>query len=152
MMHKGLCSVASCGRASFKKEWCDRHYKRWWRHGDPLAGGTPKGELRRYLDEVVLKFDGEECLLWPYSKNGVGYGQIRQGSAKLLVHRIACEDANGPAPSDLHEAAHNCGFGHAGCCNPTHLRWATRTENRADIKAHGSSRSRPMPERWISHP
>ncbi len=137
-----FCAVEGCAKPAFKRGWCDPHYKRWWRHGDPLAGGTPKRELQRFLYDVALNYFGDECLVWPYTKNGVGYGQIRQGYQKLLVHRIICEQINGPAPSPKHEVAHNCGNGHLGCCAPNHLRWATRVENRADIKIHGPSKYR----------
>ncbi len=137
-----LCAIEGCTNSVAKRGWCQAHYHRWYRHGDPLAGGTPKRELQRFLNEVALPYRGDECLVWPYSTNGVGYGQIRQGYKKLSVHRIICDAVNGPAPSEKHEVAHNCGNGHLGCCAPNHLRWATRIENRADIKIHGPSRLR----------
>lgn len=139
-----ICIVGGCDTPAAKGRWnyCSRHYKRWYRYGDPLAGGTPKRELQKYLENVVLKFVSDECLIWPYSKNGVGYGQIRKGYEKLLVHRIACEALHGPPPTQKHEAAHNCGKGHLGCCNPHHLRWATRAENQADRKIHGTANGR----------
>ena len=135
-----ICSVEGCQKPSFgRKGWCNAHYKRWYRHGDPLGGGTAKRELQSYLQEVVLPFDRDECLTWPYTKNGGGYGQIRVGYKKLLVHRIVCEEVNGPPPTPKHEAAHNCGKGHLGCCAPKHLRWATRAENQADRHIHGTA-------------
>ena len=135
-----LCIVNGCNNLSarWRLGYCGAHYKRWYRHGDPLSGGTPKRELQRYLADVVLKFVGEECLEWPYTQNGVGYGQIRKGHKKLLVSRIVCEAVNGPPPTPQHEVAHNCGRGHLGCCNPQHLRWATRAENQADRRIHGT--------------
>lgn len=33
------CAVAECGRPAHQKAMCNAHYKRWWRYGDPLAGG-----------------------------------------------------------------------------------------------------------------
>lgn len=32
------CSVEGCERAAKKREWCNAHYRRWLRHGDPAAG------------------------------------------------------------------------------------------------------------------
>jgi hypothetical protein len=54
------------------------------------------------------------------------------------VHRIICEEINGPPPTLKHEVAHSCGQGRLGCVTPKHLRWATRVENREDMIAHGT--------------
>lgn len=48
-----------------------------------------------------------------------------------------CERINGAPPSEIHHAAHSCGFGHLGCINPRHIRWATPQENSDDRDAHG---------------
>lgn len=31
------CAVEECGRAAVKRGWCDLHYTRWRKHGDPLV-------------------------------------------------------------------------------------------------------------------
>ena len=36
------CLVVGCGRDARKRGWCERHYNRWYRNGDPLAGGPMK--------------------------------------------------------------------------------------------------------------
>lgn len=104
---------------------------------------APNGEPERFYREVVLAWTSDECLLWPYAKVSTGYGQIaiepgRKGK-RVLVHRRACEDINGPPPGPNYDAAHSCGKGHLGCCNPKHVRWATRTGNVADAIAHGTA-------------
>lgn len=35
------CGVAGCGREIFSRGWCQKHYARWLRHGDPLQTATP---------------------------------------------------------------------------------------------------------------
>lgn len=135
------CCIGDCNNlaAYGRKGYCGSHYRRQYRHGDPLAGGTPKRELQNFLQEVVLPFSGKDCLIWPYTLNGAGYGQIRRGDKKLLVTRIVCEQIHGKSPTDKHEVAHSCGNGHLGCCNPKHLRWATRSENQNEWHYHKSS-------------
>lgn len=34
------CSVDGCERSVTARGWCDAHYRRWRRHGDPLGGRT----------------------------------------------------------------------------------------------------------------
>jgi hypothetical protein len=60
----------------------------------------------------------------------------------LYAHRLMCELVHGPAPSEKHEAAHECGNGKNGCCHPKHLFWKTRTENAEDRVAHGRAKPR----------
>lgn len=99
---------------------------------------TAAGEVQRYFREVVLTYSGTNCLIWPYGKFSNGYGQIALSRhKKALVHRRVCEIIHGPAPTPRHEAAHECGK--AACCNPNHLRWATKLENHADRIAHGTT-------------
>jgi len=133
-----ICAIEGCGKPARRREWCRNHYHRRRMHGDPLAGGIPRGERERYFYEVVLPFEGDECLRWPYSKAGKGYGTIGSRQNTELVHRRVCEEVNGPPPSEDHEAAHSCGNGHLACVNKRHLSWKTRTENERDKLIHGT--------------
>lgn len=38
MASSRLCAIPECGKAAEKRGWCNGHYIRWRRHGDPLAG------------------------------------------------------------------------------------------------------------------
>src|SRR5271167_4234159 len=33
-----ICSVENCGQPFYAKGFCERHWKHWRKHGDPLAG------------------------------------------------------------------------------------------------------------------
>lgn len=133
-----LCSVPGCGKPTRYKVFCNVHYARWRRHGDPLAGRVQEGEPLRYFLDVVVGYDGAECLFWPYGKSG-GYGKLNvRGRSPATVSRLICEHANGPPPSPEYDAAHSCGNGHLGCVAKRHLSWKTRKGNVADAIAHGT--------------
>lgn len=98
---------------------------------------TKHGDPKRFLEAAIEHAD-DECLLWPYGKIG-GYGRIWYGGKHQLVTRVICDRLYGRPPTPAHEAAHSCGKGHLGCCNPRHLRWATSRENKADRELHGTT-------------
>lgn len=134
------CTIHGCDNPLLARGYCCKHYHRWERYGDPLGGSTFRGAKQKYYETVVLAYDGDDCLIWPYQRGTYGYGTMKvHGDREVYVHRLACEALNGKAPTDKHEAAHNCGNGAAGCCNPKHLRWATRTANQNDRIRHGTS-------------
>lgn len=97
---------------------------------------TKHGEPKRFV-EAALEYSGDDCLLWPYGKIR-GYGSVWHEGRHHLVTRLICERLYGPPPTQSHEAAHSCGNGDGGCCNPRHLRWATSKENKADRELHGT--------------
>jgi hypothetical protein len=37
-----LCSIEGCGKPVNQNGYCNSHYLRWYRHGDPLKGGKPR--------------------------------------------------------------------------------------------------------------
>lgn len=134
------CSIEGCGRPHDAKGYCTAHWKRWRKYGEPLAGSTPKGELPRFIKEVVLPYEGDDCLIWPFdSKDRHGYAQAKVNGRMISVHRLVCQEVHGDQPSPDLDAAHSCGQGHLGCVNPRHLSWKTRAENEADKLIHGTA-------------
>lgn len=138
MSKASLCSIHECGKNHYVKGFCCAHYTRLLRHSDPLGGGKSPGELQHFYEEVVLNYTADECLIWPYTRNKDGYGQMWHDRKLAYVHRLACEDANGAPPTTKHEAAHSCGKGHLGCVTKGHLVWKTSKENKADKLIHGT--------------
>lgn len=87
--------------------------------------------------EFAIKSQTDECIIWPYGVSG-SYPCISRNDKQMKVTRLICEQINGPAPSDKHEAAHNCGKGKLRCINGKHLRWDTHKGNQLDRLLHGT--------------
>ena len=139
MANSRVCSIPGCGKPTKARGLCSAHYHRLQRHGDPLGGRVSDGVPIEHLRAVLRGRSSEGCVIWPYGRDSDGYGQIWIDGRPHRVHRIVCEEINGaPATPEL-QAAHSCGNGHLGCCNPSHLRWATPAENQADRLVHGTS-------------
>lgn len=134
-----ICIVDNCRKPTKARGLCGVHYKRWYRYGDPLVcKKTPNGEALRYYETVVKTYRGRECLIWPYDRDSDGYARMMVKGKNRSVTRMVCEDAHGPPPGLKFDAAHSCGWGHGGCVTNEHLRWATRKENMADAREHGT--------------
>jgi hypothetical protein len=141
MATKRICSIEGCSKSVRGKGWCQAHYMRWWKYGDvrasdPIEPRVPIGGALRFIHDVALKHTSDDCLNWPYVRANYGYGEVAVDGRKRLAHRIVCEVVYGPAPDGKNDAAHSCG--NRLCCNPRHLRWATRAENVADTRQHGT--------------
>lgn len=136
-----FCSVEGCSNPpNGKKGMCNAHYLRQYRHGDPnTLLRSANGSVEQWVQQH-LEYDGDGCLTWPFATGRDGRGRINNPDYPQ-AHRYICFLVNGPPPSDIHEAAHNCGKGHEGCVHPKHLRWATPVENAADRVLHGTQSS-----------
>lgn len=135
---KKECAISGCGAQAIKRGWCNKHYLRFWRTGDPLrlrkaANGTA---MDFAMDASLQRQD--ECLLWPFSRDYHGYGTLHFRGRSTKAHRVVCILAHGEPPFEGAHAAHSCGKGHEGCVNPRHLRWATVSENMLEHADHGT--------------
>lgn len=139
MANPTMCSINECGNPVEARGWCNSHYRRWRRNGDPESGRTPEGDLAKFFNEVVLHHQGDDCLIWPYGRSNSGYGMMTLNGKQGYVHRFVCTAIDGPPPFEDAEAAHSCGNGHLACVSRHHLRWATSLENHADKIIHGTT-------------
>lgn len=71
------------------------------------------------------------CVIWTKARDTHGRAQVFRNGKRRQLHRIVCEQTNGPPPTPEHEAGHLCQNGRGGCVAPYHLRWMTRAENAA---------------------
>lgn len=127
------CNIPGCLAPHYAKDWCKRHYTRAARHeGDPLGGRTSDGEAAAYFlahaDDIT-----NDCITWPYSTYGNGYGYFWLDDHHQSVHVLACERHYGPRPQGL-LALHAPVICHNRLCfNWRHLSWRTPSDNNADM-------------------
>tara|TARA_R110000868_G_scaffold401172_1_gene676533 strand:- start:34 stop:549 length:516 start_codon:yes stop_codon:yes gene_type:complete len=89
------------------------------------------------------------CDIFTGSKDSYGYGQIKNKSKNVLVHRWVLENAKGPIPRGMC-VLHSCDT--PACVNVEHLRLGTHAENMTDKKMRhravginsGAKHTRPM--------
>lgn len=102
----------------------------------PLYQASDRGRIRR--NPRRWKNLGPEALK-PACSNGYLWVTLKHpGGARrrVYIHRAVCEAFHWEAPTPLHEVAH--GDGVKANNTPENLRWATRKENHADKRLHGT--------------
>lgn len=99
------------------------------------GSGDSMSKTRKWIAWALAQ-ETDECLLWPFSKGGHGYGDFRWADGHHCVHVYVCEQAHGPKPSPAYEACHGCNT--PLCGNKRHLRWDTRRGNFEDKVANGT--------------
>jgi len=129
------CTISGCDKPHEARGWCQTHYGRWLRYGDPQRINLTYGAVARYFREVVMTYDGDECLQWQFTRQS-GYGAIKYKGRMWHVSTVICELEYGPRPTPAHQAAHSCGKGHEGCVTKRHLSWKTPADNCADKLLH----------------
>jgi hypothetical protein len=140
MANQRICSVEGCDNRHYGNGFCAKHRYRWQKHGDPLVTVRPaNGELLRWIEDVALKYEGDECLPWPFRGNIQGYAKAQVEGRAVIASRYLCERVHGSPPTSAHVAAHSCGKGHLGCMAKRHLSWKTQKEKVADMVEHGTA-------------
>ena len=99
---------------------------------------TKHGEPQKFL-ECNQSYNGDDCIIWPFSRDSSGYAQIWNTRSMKTVSKLLCIELNGLPPTPQHEAAHSCGKGSNGCVTKNHVYWATRSENEIEKIKHGTS-------------
>lgn len=111
-----------------------------WNKGNVSTPDNPgRSKFMLWIRDVALPYQGDDCLIWPFSRDPNGYaGTVRQGK-RICIHRYICELVHGAPPTPKHHAAHSCHNGSGGCVSPRHLSWKTNAENqhdRYDVQPH----------------
>lgn len=126
---KGTCSIPGCERDNFGRGWCQMHYYRWRRNGDPNLVRQESHNGLSLEQRFWMKVDQgteEECWEWNASLTPAGYGKIGLNNKLLLAHRVSYEINVGPIPDGL-TIDHLCR--NRKCVNPSHLEPVSMEEN-----------------------
>lgn len=138
-MTERTCSVLGCGSTKIMaRGWCSTHYKRWRRHGDPLAAvnrRAPDGStLAERLDYVGWSVTPRRvgmtpCWEWDGLRDRRGYGRLWDGERVQAAHRVAYALAHGTEPGG--HVLHQCD--NPPCVNPDHLTVGDDAANMAEM-------------------
>lgn len=119
--------------------WCGPHYKRWYRHGDPLAPinrraprGASADERLRYVGwTVVQRRPGlTPCWEWKGLRDPAGYGRVWDGERVVAAHRLARATWATPLAEDEF-GCHRCD--NPPCIRPDHVFSGDEGSNAADM-------------------
>jgi len=129
------CAVDGCERPPDSRGWCQMHYDRWRKHGDPLSVKVIVGNDRLRIESQIDRTGGPDaCHPWTGHQTPQGYGGLVKSAGRTVAaHVAAWELENGPEPAgaELDHECHNRAIrdgsclpgicAHRLCCNLDHL-------------------------------
>jgi hypothetical protein len=144
-----VCAVEECSTLASpgRKGWCNKHYRRWARHGDPIGKSVKIRDHEAQFwanvskDGPVPEHEPELGPCWPWTgpQDEAGYGLFhyteQTGRPKRTrAHRWLLGHLRGkPLSRDVvgeEDGCHRCD--NPPCCNPAHLYVGTRKQNIGD--------------------
>lgn len=93
--------------------------------------------VTEFWGNVAIRTPGE-CWPWTGYVNEDGYGEFFFAGRMYGAHELAVTFTTGEVKDPALDTCHSCD--NPPCCNPEHLRFATRLENVADMYQRGRAR------------
>lgn len=145
---RGVCSIEGCTYVHKGLSFCEKHYRRFKNHGDPLDAGTtrPSAPFPVFVERFwgyVDKTDINGCWNWTGRKDKDGYGAIKYRRRSWRVHRMSYFLHTNIEPTLY--ILHSCD--NPACVNPAHLREGTAQDNARDREERNRGYRGP---RWWS--
>lgn len=129
------CTVTECGRRHQSRGYCDLHYRRLMRTGDPLGLRRVADPVARFHESYAVD-ETTGCWLWTSYRAKNGYAQISVAGRLTLAHRFSYELHVGPIADGLQlDHVYERGCRHKHCVRPDHLEPVTHQENALRAKA-----------------
>lgn len=130
------CAFETCEKLSEKRGWCNNHYQKWRRCGDPA--GVNRSPNLPMLDAFrhYMPDDPPESGCWEWSGRAFhefGYGLIQHAGKLWRTHCMSYELFNGPTAGK--QVRHTCD--NPPCVQPKHLVLGTQLDNMRDKVARG---------------
>lgn len=135
------CAVNSCNLAKKHRDWCDKHYQRWLKYGDPEY--MKPNYIKERFSTIEERFNDSIDItpnhwFWTGKLNDSGYGMLSSdeqnnygmGRKKIRAHRWSYEYYIGKIPEGA-QIDYRCRI--RNCVNPQHLRIATQYQNMENI-------------------
>ena len=118
------CLIDWCNEPRHGRLYCNRHYRKWKRYGDPLFEVLPRGDDPTRFWPKVGAPGATGCREWTFGVLHDGYGMFgRSGGHPVKAHRMAWELTYGPVPMGLH-VLHHCD--NPPCCDINEIPKAER--------------------------
>lgn len=137
-----ICSVEGCEGKHYCKDMCVKHYaksyyKKWAERSESQRTRVfaKRGEPMSFLLSIP---ETDDCVLWPYSINAGGYGQVSVNRRPVVASRMSLILHVSPEPFRDAVARHVV-CSNPLCVNPRHLAWGTRADNSLDMVLDGNS-------------
>ncbi len=139
-----ICSIEHCEKVVHARTWCQGHYKRWTKYGDPLLyklmRGDDEARFWAFVDKEAAAGPNGKCWGWKGCLSR-GYGQIWIAGKMVLAHRYVFFLTHGYWPKPV--GRHSCDV--PTCCNPDHIVEGTQLDNIRDKMKRGRHRNQYGP-------